>query len=205
MSKIRNGLLAVGLIIMAMFAMATPVEALQDLKITDYNLNTLKGYGTSWYPYGSGDLAMWPGGFNTYGASKTLVYVNSPLGTISAIKIGDGECVAFVKAMSNTNNIASSNWKWGVNVMSATTYIPQGTLIATFRPDGTYDSWGTNGKNHVAVFGGYQYDVFLRRVGIFVWDQNYLPSKGKVVARHLIGLSGIDDVRNANNYYVVRE
>ncbi len=190
------------LLVVAMFAMVPSVSALQDLRITDYNLNTLKGYGTSWYPYGSGDLAMWPSNLYAYGASKTLKYVSSPLGTISAIKIGDGECVAFAKAMSNTNNIASSSWRRGVNVMSTTAYIPQGTLIATFKADGTYDSWATSG-NHVAVFAGYQYGLF-QKTGIYVWDQNYLPSKGNVVARHLIGISGTG-VGNANNYYVVRE
>lgn len=184
-----------------MFAMATPTEALQDIWITQDNFNALNGYGTSWYPYSSGYLAMYPGNFNTYGVSKTRVYVSSPLGSIPAIKIADGECVAFAKAMSNTNNVASSNWRRGNNVISST--VSRGMLIATFKADGTYDSWGTNGKNHVAVFAGYQYDVFFRKVGIFIWDQNYLPNKGGVVAKHLIGISGTE-VNNANNYYIVQ-
>ncbi|MBU4368877.1 BPSL0067 family protein [Patescibacteria group bacterium] len=179
---------------MAMFAMAAPAQALQDLTITDNNLKGLMWW-TTWTPYGSdgGDLAVWPGSFETYGASKTLLYI----GSIRAIKIGDGECVAFAKAMSNTNNIASSNWRRGINVMSTTTYIPRGTLVATF--------FGSNGgySGHVAIFGGYIYDLSGNRNGIFVWDQNYLPNHGNVVARHFIRTSGTG-VNNANNYYVVQ-
>ncbi len=117
------------------------------------------------------------------------------------MSIGTGECVAFANALSNRNNIPATDWRRGINVMSATTYIPAGTIIAKFQTDGTYDTFG--GTGHVAVFAGYQYDVFLRRVGIFVWDQNYLPSHGKVVARHLIGISGAG-VTNANSYYIAQ-
>ena len=107
-------ILVVLLLIVAMFATVTTAEAAQDLKVTTENVNLLYTYtyggysGSAWYPYSYGHLLNYNCGvtLNTYGKSKTRVYV----GSIPAIRIGNGECVDFAKAMSNTGNVAS--WKW---------------------------------------------------------------------------------------------
>ncbi|MBU3965267.1 hypothetical protein KKA96_02700, partial [Patescibacteria group bacterium] len=54
-----------GLLIVAMFAMATPAEAVTDLRITDHNLNTLNSftYSGAWYNVGTDSyLLKWYGG-----------------------------------------------------------------------------------------------------------------------------------------------
>lgn len=190
--KAKN-LAVVGLLIAAMFAMATPAEALQDLRITDGNLKALMWW-TVWTPYGTNgaDLAVWPAAFDTYGGSKTLV----KYGSISAIKVRDGECVTFVNAIANRNGKTADDWERGINVMSASTDVTRGTIIATFSDSTTY-------YGHVAVFGGYLYDAAGKRNGLFVWDQNYVPDHGGVVARHFIKSSNYK-VANAASYYVVQ-
>jgi len=72
--------------------------------------------------------------------------------------VGDGQCVAFVKAASGATQ--TSLWKEGVKVRGAD--IPKGTAIATFI-DGVYPSHAHG--NHAAIYVG-QNDS-----GIIVWDQ----------------------------------
>lgn len=189
----KRSLAVVGLLVAAMFAMATPAEALQDLHITDGNLKALMWW-TVWTPYGANgaDLATWPAAFDTYGGSKTLVYY----GSIPAIKVRNGECVTFVNALANRNGKSSNDWDRGLNVMSASTDVTRGTIIATFSDPTTY-------YGHVAVFGGYLYDATGKRNGLFVWDQNYVPDHGGVVARHFIKASSTK-VMNAASYYVAQ-
>lgn len=182
------------LLIVAMFAMITPVEAVvvSDLRITDDNnfwlwAFTYGNYRTgAWYPYNYGYLLDYDHGvsLNTYGGSKTLVYI----GSIPAIKIRDGECVTFANAMANRNGKSAVDWRRGARVMDGG--ISRGTLVATFRADGTYDTFG--GTGHVAIF-----DTYQGSSGFSVWDQNYLPDHGGVVARHTFTTS-------AGNYYVVQ-
>lgn len=194
-SRLVRSFAVIGLLMVAMFAAMTTnaSAAKQDLHITDNNLKALMWW-TVWTPYESNgaDLATWPAAFNTYGGSKTLVYYNS----IPAIKVRNGECVAFVNALANRNGISSDDWDRGINVMSASTDITRGTIIATFSDLTTY-------YGHVAIFGGYLYDSTGRRNGLFVWDQNYVPSYGGVVARHFIKTSNTK-VMNAASYYVVQ-
>ncbi len=202
--KSRVGtLLVVGLLFVAiMFAMAIPVAAQSDLKVTGENQYwlwsfTYGNYQTgAWHPYSYGHLLNYGHGvaLNTYGKSETRVYV----GSIPAIKIGNGECVDFAKAMSNTGGISSINWERGNRVFDDGS-ITRGTVIATFSNPDTY-------YGHVAVFdrwhwtysGGWIVD------GFYVWDQNYLPDHGGLVAKHIIKTNGRTLVTNANNYYVVR-
>ncbi len=194
--------LAIGLLIVAMFAAtALPAAALQDLKVTDENMNYLYmftyGYyrGGAFFSYSAGAgvnpyLLRYSYGdlFNRYGVGRTAVTV----GTETAIKIGDGECVAFAKAMSNTNNIASTNWRRGNHVLDGG--VISGTVIATFSGPNTY-------SGHVAIFDKYYYVQGLP-YGIYVWDQNYVSPY--LVGKHVL-LQSSSGVNNANNYYIVQE
>lgn len=191
--KGMRNLAVIGLLVVAMFAMVQSVSALEDLHITDGNLKALMWW-TTWAPYDTNgaDLAVWPAVFNTHGGSTTLV----KYGSISAIKVRDGECVLFVNALANRNYRVASEWRRGTHVLSATTFIPPGTFIATFSSPTVY-------SGHVAIFGGYLYDATGKRNGIFVFDQNYVPDHGGVVARHFIRSSNTK-VMNAASYYVVR-
>lgn len=189
--------------------MVPSASALQDLKITNDNLATLQsltGNSGAWYSYGVGfepQLLKYNYGnnLNTYDGSKTAVYV----GTMKAIKIRDGQCVLFANAMANRNGIIASNWKRGRSVIWSGESMPQGTFIATFKADGTYDYLGTNGKNHVAIFdrwhmvylGNYRWQID----GFYVWDQNYVSPL--LVGRHLIKQTG-SSTGDADNYYVVQ-
>lgn len=184
--------------------MVPSASASQDLKVTSEYWLWSFTYGNhqtgAWYPYSYGYLLDYGHGvvLNTYGKSKTRVYV----GSIPAIRIGNGECVDFAKAMSNTGNIASSSWIRGNRVFDDGS-IASGTMIAMFRPDGSYDSWG--GSGHIAIFdrwhwvylGGGQWTID----GFYVWDQNYVISY--LTGRHLIKQSGYGN-GDADNYYVVK-
>ena len=196
-------LAVVGLLIMAMFVTVTTAEAATDLKVTDYNLNALKYYG-SWTSYGSGELLRWEG----YPAALDASYQRQRMVvSIRATTVADnngwywGQCVSLVKALSK-NNVATGNWIRGRQVMNNGD-LSQGTVIATFRSDGSYDSWG--GSTHVAIFdrwhwvylGNYQWGID----GFYVWDQNYVSSY--VVGKHLLKQSGSGN-GDADNYYVVR-
>ena len=194
-------MLAVLLLIMAMFATVTTAEAATDLKVTDYNLNSLQNWG-AWTPYSYGELLRWEG-------YPSILDVNCQklkwVGSIPAVSVDDnqcsgwyyGECVSFVKALSKSN-VVTGDWERGSKVMSYNVIQP-GTVIATFNSNGDY-------YGHTAIFRGYAYSNG-QRVGIQVWDQNYLPYLYGVVARHDIRSRGTTyptDPNNANNYYVVR-
>lgn len=125
------------------------------------------------------------------------------VGTIRAVSVDDnqctvkfyGECVSFAKALSKSN-VVTGDWKPGVSLFTYNLIAP-GTVIATFGGSGG----GYYG--HTAIFTGEYTYSNGKRDGIMVWDQNYLPNKGKVVARHAIKTSGTTLVTNANNYYTV--
>lgn len=190
-----------GLLMMAMFVMAPTVEAAQDLRITDYNLNSMQNWGT-WTSYGSGELLVW-------GGYPSILDVNyqklKMVGTIRATTVADnkgwnyGECVSLAKALSKSNVVTTgeNGWKKGDRVMTSYSVTP-GTVIATFgASNGGY-------YGHAAIFRGYVYDSSGKRIGILVWDQNYIPDHGGVVARHEIRTTGTKLTNNANNYYAVK-
>ncbi len=192
------------LLLSIILATAIPVAAARyELKATPENLNLLYTYtyggskNDAWYSYGYGVspylLKYYYGKtLNTYGKSKTSV----PVDSITAIKIWDGECVAFAKSMSNTNTITTSHWRKGKKVVDPSSNIQRGTIVANFNVDGTYDCCYRTG--HVAIFD--QYFVTNNGVGFKVWDQNYV--KSNLVGRHTMMPSG-SGLYNANNYYVV--
>lgn len=189
------GIIVAMLLITTLCVSITPVQA-EELKITDHNLHALKYWGT-WVPYGYGELLKWEGYPSTLDVNyQSLKWV----GNIRATTVADnngwywGECVSLGKALSKNN---AAGYQRGSNIMSSSMIQP-GTVIATFRPDGTYDSWG--GTGHVAIFRGYIYGG-SGRIGIQVWDQNYVSPYA--VGRHNLMSSGVG-VNDADNYYTVR-
>lgn len=199
-SKKIVGMLAVlTLLIVAFATMVTPVSAAHDLKVTDYNRNklyVLTAMETPWYSYGSGlnpQLLKWEYGMqlDAHGKSKNLVYVGSK----RAIRIGNGQCVDFAKAMSNTGGVSSVNWTRGNRVFDYGN-VAKGTVIATFSNPTTY-------YGHVAIFDDWHWTYSGGWIidGFYVWDQNYVSPL--LTGRHLIKRSG-SGVGDADNYYRVR-
>jgi hypothetical protein len=212
MSKIRNGVLAAGLIIVVMFAMATPAGAVKDLVITNYN----KGYlaDTYWTPYYNG----WLPNAELLGWASSQYYLDATyksmrwVGSIQSTMVSDntnqfpGQCVSLAKALSKSNvpTIAqypgdTNHWTKGRQVMGSN--VVRGTVIAKFNADGTYDSWGSTG--HAAIFDVYatMQGSNIRKDGFRVWDQNFVSPS--VVGRHILWAES-SGVYNANNYYVVQ-
>lgn len=202
--RIRSLAVAGLLIAAAIFAMATPAMAVKDLVINDYNKWYLAN--TVWTPYNNGwlsnaELLGWTAGQRLDANYKNLKWV----GNIQATTVADnqgyywGECVSLPKALSKSNvpTTSTTNNKWtrGRQVMGGN--VAQGTVIAKFNADGTYDSLG--GTGHAAIF-----DVYLQGqgpAGFRVWDQNFVYPGA--IGRHLLYPSGTG-VYNANNYYVVQ-
>lgn len=204
--EIRS-LAVIGLLIVAMFAIVPNVNALQDLKITEYNRWYLVNGGI-WVPYGNGELLKWIGDGPRFDLTNPQYKRLKWVGNIPAVTVSDnyggywGECVSLGKALSR---IQTAGYKRGNRVLDGG--IAQGTVIAKFNADGTYDSWG--GTGHVAIFNAYDYQWPTSgygppKPGFKVWDQNYLPSYGGVIARHSIWLGDGSGTTNADNYYVVQ-
>jgi len=198
-----KGVLAIVILLAGIALAAMPAEAVRELRITDYNLNSLQNWGT-WTSYGSGELLVW-------GGYPSIIDVTCQklkmVGTIRAVSVDDnqctgwyyGHCVSLVKALSKSNVPTTSkdnnHWTKGVKVMSYN-LIASGTAIATFDSNGVY-------SGHAAIFRDYTYSNGQRN-GILVWDQNYVASK--VVGRHSIKSKGTTyptDPNNADNYYTV--
>jgi len=112
------------------------------------------------------------------------------------ISVGDGQCVAFVRAASNAP--PSSAWTRGAQVKS-TNYISTGTVIATFGSSGKYGN-RKDGTSHAAIF--------LRKTptGIVVLDQwVWMGGAKQVVHERTIHFGRVagQAVNNGDNYYVV--
>ncbi len=181
-SKISIGL-AVILLAVAMFAMATPAEARTDLTATAYNTYVLN-YMTyqqpspsyiPWAPYLTtagvykGDLLKWSyvSNLDTDSRFRKSLSISSYWGTITGINMADmdgnlyGECVSFVKSVAHSRvTTGYGGWLRGRNVLQSaqTQPIARGTAIATFMSNGWYDFDGSKtGNNHVAIFDRYYY------------------------------------------------
>jgi hypothetical protein len=89
-----------------------------------------------------------------------MSYVAASPETYVGQVVGDGQCVAFVKAASGAPNTAA--WAQGVQVRGNNP--ASGTAIATFDPDGTYGNH-TDGTSHAAIY------VSQDGNGLLVWDQ----------------------------------
>lgn len=197
-TKSSIGLAALVLLVMAtMFAMAPPAQAVQDLKITDYNIAQLVP-DSYWTPYGSSYLLGWNRGQYLDATYKTSIWIGSIQGTTVADNYGGywGECVSLVKALSK-NNLATSNWIKGRRVMTGN--VAQGTAIATFNSNGQY-------SGHAAIFNSYlagPYPPGGEPPGMVVWDQNYVATHA--VGKHtLYPAGGSGGVSDADSYYVVQ-
>lgn len=109
--------------------------------------------------------------------------------------VGNGQCVAYVRAAANAPH--TSIWKRGEPVKTAKTITP-GTIVATFDDNGRYGS-RKDGSSHTAIF--------LQRTanGIVVLDQ--WVTNGKVQAVHERAIrfnnSGSKKINNGDEYYVV--
>ncbi|MDD3191091.1 MAG: BPSL0067 family protein [Candidatus Pacebacteria bacterium] len=167
-------------------ATTSSAQAAREFWITDNNYDVLDN-SAAWTSYSYGYLLLWP---NSLSVSSQTVY---SVGSISATKVCDGECVSFVKHVSGVF-VSTSNWEKGSSLFTYNLIRP-GTAIATF--------WGTGNSygGHTAIFVDYYYENG-ERTGIIVWDQNFLPDHGKVVAKHIIRRSG-SGLSDADNYYTV--
>ncbi len=196
-NRLVRNFAVIGLLVVAMFAMAQSASALQDLKITDYNKWYLAN--TAWTSYNNGwlpnaELLGWTAGQRLDAKYKKVKMVGSFSATTVADNLGRlwGECVSFGKAISYVD---TGGYRKGKRVMDGG--VAQGTVIGVFKSDGTYDSSGKT--SHIAIF-----DTYLAgpgSVGFRVWDQNFVSPYA--VGRHLLHPSG-NGVYNANNYYVVQ-
>ena len=100
------GLIVVGVMLAAISAMAMPVQATQDLRITNHNLNTLNSftYSGAWYNVGPNYyLLKWYGGGqyfeDAYHWQAPALYYGRITATIMCDYQGHwwGECVSMVK------------------------------------------------------------------------------------------------------------
>lgn len=227
-NKSKVGLAAIMLLMVVGLAMATtPVQAYQELTATWQNTNSLTAmtYWQSpylaWAPYYTtagvykGYLLKWDYASWLDPTNKKALSINSYYGTIKGVNMADpngyyyGECVSFVKSVAHST-LGTSKWIRGRNVLSSVQNKPidRGAAIATFKSDGTYDSWGTTGKNHVAIFDRYYYENGVLK-GIVVWDQNYvygcINCGQGLIGYHVIPTtnSGTGAPTDAASYYVV--
>lgn len=118
-----------------------------------------------------------------------------------------GECVSFVKAVTNTPNTSSKNGDKGWNpgdAVAKSKALP-GMAIATF-PNGSY-------SGHAAIFQEYlhdakgqiQRDVKGRIAGFKVFDQNWNPKEFGIVGTHTIWAYRNYDTAasNGENYSII--
>ncbi len=220
------------LLVVAMFAMATPAEARTDLTATADNTYALYSMTykqpwpqyVPWAPYVTtagvykGDLLKWSyvSSLDTDSRFRRSLSINSYWGTITGVNMADmdgnyyGECVSFVKSVAHSRtSTAYGGWMRGRNIIWSSSPIVRGTAIATFKPDGTYDFDGkaTGNNNHVAIFDKYYYEGVVLK-GIWVWDQNYVygcayPCGKGLIGYHMIPITNTGKYNDAAAYYVV--
>lgn len=109
--------------------------------------------------------------------------------------VGDGQCVAFVRAASGAPH--TSAWKQGKLVKTVSTIFP-GTAIATFDQNGKYGS-REDGTSHAAVF------IRKSAIGIVVLDQWITNGKAQPVHERTIRFNNSigKKINNGDEYYVV--
>jgi len=217
MQKLMGRLLILSILLVSFFLAVEPIQA-SELKMTQNNLNALANpdYGLKWDLYKTNPMHEYllkdsTVNLDVVKMESVKIPRRSPAtGYIYATKVNevasrptsqagfDGQCVAFVKAVTRTPNIGTSSWmrgrpvvitKDGKKVVDSS--IPIGTAIATF----TGAAGSKTYSGHTAIYGN------PSSTGLNVWDQNYLYDKA--VARHCISYSGTTRLSNINNYYVV--
>lgn len=217
--------LAIGLLVVAMFAAVTPVQAYQELTANANNVYTLQ-----YMTYGQDPNLAWalyytPAGvykgyllrydyyaglLDTDPKYKRPLSISSYLGTIKGTNMADmngqlyGQCVSFVKSVSKST-LGTNSWKRGRNVLQSVQNQPvaRGAAIAKFKSDGGYDCCGSG---HVAIFDKYYYVNGVLK-GIVVWDQNYVYNCGAgdcgLIGWHVISTTNSGSTSDAAAYYVV--
>lgn len=103
--------------------------------------------------------------------------------------VGDGQCVAFVKAASGAPQTKA--WRRG-SLVKGDTGLAKGTAIATFDDDGTYGS-RTDGTCHAAIYLGQTKD------GAQVLDQFV----GQAVHFRTLRFGGTPKVNDGNAFHVI--
>jgi hypothetical protein len=109
--------------------------------------------------------------------------------------VGDGQCVAFVRAASKAPH--NSVWKKGKPVKTSNALSP-GTAIATFDQNGTYGS-RKDGTSHAAIF------MRKTATGIVVLDQWVTNGKNQLVHERTIRFDNSigKKINNGDEYYVI--
>jgi len=197
------------LLTVAFATMAPTASALQELRITNHNLNTLNSftYSGAWHSVGANSyLLKWYGGGQYFEPPWKAPAVYH--GIITATTMADyqgywwGECVSMVKNLAH-NTVTTSNWYRGGHVTDGG--VSSGTTIARFawspsKGRYVYDS------GHAAIFRQYTYDSYGRINGMIVWDQNWYDNENDegIVAMHKISKTGSGGVSDANAYYVIQ-
>lgn len=107
--------------------------------------------------------------------------------------VGTGQCVAFVERACNAP--LTVQWRQGAKVKS-NLFLPPGTAIATFDPNGTYGNH-TDGRSHAAIYMGQDAN------GLWVWDQWLNQPAHMRTIRFQGGAPGVKQVNDGDFFYVV--
>ena len=117
--------------------------------------------------------------------------------------IGNGQCVAFVRAAASMPH--TGMWRRGAHVQEAAD-LPVGTVIATFDRNGGYGNH-VDGRSHAAVYLGANamgvrvLDQWIRRVS--KPDGSYVTIPVPVHERLIAFRANVKPVDDGRNYYVV--
>lgn len=145
---------------------------------------------------GIGDLATI--GISASSVSRDVM-VNGKTKTYQFTTVGDGQCVAFIKAAVPLLNTSTANWIKGEAVNAAHVNQYHGRVIAIFDGSGKYPSTG----GHVAIIRGY--GTVGTRPYLDVIDQNWgTGTLGKILAKHRLFFD-TNGVANAGNYFYVKK
>lgn len=152
-----------------------PAQAAHELKATDENINALSNSPSSAW---KSNLLTWE-----YAQKLKLGYqlIKVPMGTFNAAKVGSGQCVDFVRAVSGSDGMAytaTNHWIQGRPASAVT----RGTAIATFNSANKHYSGHTTIKDSSAS----------------VYDQNYVSSG--LVGKHSMSMSGYYAVEVPDTY-----
>lgn len=152
-----------------------PAQAAHELKATTENINALSNTPSSAW---KNNLLTWE-----YAQKLNLGYqlIKVPMGTFNAAKVGSGECVDFVRAISGSDGMtytATNHWIRGRTASAVT----RGTAIATFNSANKHYSGHTAIKDSSAS----------------VYDQNYVRSG--LVGKHSMSMSSYYAVEVPDTY-----
>ncbi len=191
----------------ANFLIYTNSSGTNELRITKDNLRLLDSFPLSDYDPIAGSILQyyalpWTYGqqLNVPGTLKKQTTIPNYSGTYTQLArlvnekvTSPGDCISATNALSDYR--FDANWIRGNNVMDPGTTVNEGTVIATFF--GPNDTYGTTG--HAGIFEKFTYGTNNKKTGFWVWDQNWLyPTLGS----HAFGLTGTQDVGDANEYYI---